>query len=201
MKSFKIKSFGNTIRELRKSKELPLRKVAAYLDIDQAILSKIERGKYKATREQVVKLAKYFDMDKEYLLVAWLSDKIVYELEDEKIALKALKVAEEKIGYIPFTKIDRNKITRIIKATLQIFPAIEKAWIYGSFSRNEYGPNSDIDIAVKAGKTFTYFDLAEVQYKLEKTINRKIDVGFIDTFKPHIWKNVKPDLKLIYEKE
>ena len=50
-------SFGDTIRKLRENKELPLRTVAAYLDIDQAILSKIERGQRKPTREQVVKLA------------------------------------------------------------------------------------------------------------------------------------------------
>ena len=62
-------------------------------------------------------------------------------------------------------------------------------------------PKSDIDITVKAGKTFTYFDLAEVQYELEKKTNRKIDIGFIDTFKSNVWKNVKPDLKLVYEKE
>jgi hypothetical protein len=36
----------------------------------------------------------------EQLLVAWLSDKIVYELTDEEFADKALKVAEEKIKYV-----------------------------------------------------------------------------------------------------
>ena len=55
-----MSSLGNTIRKLREVKQLPLRTVAAFLDIDQAILSKIERGQRKASREQVVKLAKYF---------------------------------------------------------------------------------------------------------------------------------------------
>ena len=41
-------SLGDNIRKLREDKELPLRTVAAYLDIDQAILSKIERGQRKA---------------------------------------------------------------------------------------------------------------------------------------------------------
>lgn len=40
---FKMESLGETIRKRREDKELPLRTVAAYLDIDQAILSKIER--------------------------------------------------------------------------------------------------------------------------------------------------------------
>ena len=89
---------GDIIRKLREEKELPLRTVAAYLDIDQAILSRIERGQRNATREQVVKLAKYFKVKENDLLVAWLSDKLVYEVADEDIALKSLHVAENKIG-------------------------------------------------------------------------------------------------------
>ena len=94
-----MNSLGESIRKLREEKELPLRTVAAYLDIDQAILSKIERGHRKPTREQVLKLAEYFKVKKDELLVAWLSDKVVYELEDEDLALKAMQFAEEKIKY------------------------------------------------------------------------------------------------------
>jgi len=97
-------SLGDTIRKLREDKELPLRIVAAFLDIDQAILSKIERGHRKPTREHVVKLAEYFKVKENDLLVAWLSDKLVYEVEDEEIALKALQVAEEKVKYITKNK-------------------------------------------------------------------------------------------------
>lgn len=92
-------SFGNTIKKLREEKALPLRTVAAFLDIDQAILSKIENGKRKPNREQVVQLAHYFKVKENNLLIAWLSDKLVYELEDEEVALKALQVAEEKVKY------------------------------------------------------------------------------------------------------
>jgi transcriptional regulator with XRE-family HTH domain len=92
-------SLGDTIRKLRENKELPLRTVAAFLDIDQAILSKIERGQRKPTREQVLSLAKYFNVKQNDLLIAWLSDKLVYELQDEEVALKALLLAEEKIKY------------------------------------------------------------------------------------------------------
>ncbi|MBX2960742.1 MAG: helix-turn-helix transcriptional regulator [Flavobacteriales bacterium] len=94
-----MKSLGEVIRELREHQELPLRTVAAYLDIDQAILSKVERGQRNASREQVLKLAEYFKVNVEELLIAWLSDKVVYEVENEDLALKALHVAEEKIKY------------------------------------------------------------------------------------------------------
>jgi len=91
---------GATIRKLREEKGLPLRTVSAYLDIDQAILSKIERGQRNASRAQVIKLADFFKVKEDDLLVFWLSDKLVYEVADEEIALKALKVAEEKVKYI-----------------------------------------------------------------------------------------------------
>jgi len=96
-KFIKMKNIGNILRELRESKELPLRVVAAFLDIDPAIMSRIERGQRKASREQVVKLAEYFNVDENELLVAWLSDKVVYELAYEQNAMEALKVAEDKI--------------------------------------------------------------------------------------------------------
>jgi predicted nucleotidyltransferase/plasmid maintenance system antidote protein VapI len=190
---------GETIRKLREDKELPLRIVAAFLDMDQAILSKIERGHRKLTREQVVKLAGYFKVKENDLLIAWLSDKVVYELEDEEVALQALQMAEEKVAYIAFQKIDRKDILRQLKNGIKKFPQVEKAWIYGSFSRGDDGPKSDVDIALQTNATFTYFDLAEVQHKLENSINRKVDVGFMDSFKPYILEHVKPDLKLIYE--
>lgn len=193
-------TLGDTIRKLREDKELPLRTVAAFLDIDQAILSKIERGQRKPTREQVVKLAGYFKVKENDLLVAWLSDKLVYEVADEDMALQALQVAEERVAYSAFKKIDRKEILRQVKNAIKKFPQVEKAWIYGSFAREDDGPGSDVDIALQASSTFTYFDLAEVQHQLENIINRKVDVGFIDSFKPYIFEHVKPDLKLIYER-
>jgi len=95
----KMKSLGNRLRELRENKQLPLRVIAAFLDIDPAIMSRIERGQRKASREQIIKLAGYFSVDENELLVAWLSDKVVYELAYEQNAIEALKVAEEKIKY------------------------------------------------------------------------------------------------------
>jgi predicted nucleotidyltransferase len=193
-------SFGDIIRKLREGKEQPLRTVSACLDIDQAILSKIERGVRKPTKEQVVKLAGHFKVNENDLLIAWLSDKLVYEVVDEEIALKALQAAEEKLAYTVFKKIDRKEVLKHLKKGIKKFPLIEKAWIYGSFARGNDGPKSDVDIALQTKPAFTYFDLAEVQHQLESLINRKVDVGFIDSFKPYILEHVKPDLKLIYEK-
>lgn len=93
------KSVGEILREKREEKGLYLRHVSAQLDIDTAILSKIERSERKATKEQIVKLAEILDLNKKDLLVLYLSEKILYEIKDEELGEEALKVAEQKIKY------------------------------------------------------------------------------------------------------
>ncbi|MFN3784128.1 MAG: helix-turn-helix domain-containing protein [Spirosomataceae bacterium] len=68
-----IKTTGELLRESREKKGLLLRQVAALLDIDTAIISKIERGERKANKEQIVKLAEILDLNKDELLVHYLS--------------------------------------------------------------------------------------------------------------------------------
>jgi transcriptional regulator with XRE-family HTH domain len=95
-----MQSIGELIRALREKEGYPLRKVAAFLDIDQAILSKIERGQRKISKAQVIKLADFFNYDEKEMLVTFFSDQIIYEIGDEKYAKDALKVAEERIEYL-----------------------------------------------------------------------------------------------------
>jgi len=95
-----MQTIGKQIRKLRKESGLPLRKVAASLDIDQSILSKIERGERKATKEQIIQIARIFNTDKNELLINYFSDKVIYELINEEIAVDVLKVAEKKIKYL-----------------------------------------------------------------------------------------------------
>lgn len=95
-----MKRIGEIIRELREEKSLFLRQVAAEIEIDQALLSKIERNERMPTREQVKRFAQFFGTDENEMLVAYLSDKLVHELLNEEMALKAMHVAEKKINYI-----------------------------------------------------------------------------------------------------
>lgn len=97
-------TIGEKLRHIREEKELPLRKVAALLDIDVAILSKMERGERKITKEVVLKLADIYDYNPDELLVSFLSDKILYEIQDEDLGIEALKVAEERAKYLKANK-------------------------------------------------------------------------------------------------
>lgn len=195
-----MNNFGSKIRKLREEKQLPLRIVAAYLNVDQAILSKIERGKRKPPRKMVIKLSEYFNVDKKELLTAWLSDKVLYEIADEEQALEALKVAEEQVKYKVSLRPDRTNTTKEIVTVLNSFPQVKKAWIFGSFSREYDDASSDVDIAIQTEGTFSYFDLADIQYKIEKKISRKAEIGCIDSLRDDFLKRIKPEMKLIYEK-
>jgi transcriptional regulator with XRE-family HTH domain len=88
-----MENFGQMIRRLREEQEIPLRKVAAYLDIDQAILSKIEHSTRNLRREQVIQLATYFKTNEKQLLVQWLAEKVITELDNDELELEALNLA------------------------------------------------------------------------------------------------------------
>ena len=94
-----MNSFGQTIRSLRETENLLLREVASAIEIDQALLSKIERSERIATKKQVLALSDFFDVDTKELLTLWLGEKIAVEIEDEEVAHDALRVAEETIKY------------------------------------------------------------------------------------------------------
>jgi len=97
-------TIGEKLRQIREEKELTLRKVAALLDIDVAILSKMERGERRITKEVVLKLADIYGYNADELLVSFLSDKILNEIQDEDLGIEALKVAEERAKYIKANK-------------------------------------------------------------------------------------------------
>ena len=90
--------FGNKIRFLRDKQGILQRQVAAYLEIDTPMFSKIERGERRAKRSQVIQMATYFKVDEKEMLTLWLADKILDALEGEdSFALDAIGVAEKII--------------------------------------------------------------------------------------------------------
>ncbi|RZK27174.1 MAG: XRE family transcriptional regulator [Flavobacterium sp.] len=95
-----LETFGETLRNLREKDGMPLRKLAALLDIDQSTLSKIERNQRNATPILIDKLAKIFSVDREQLHMTYISDRVAYELLEEKSSNDILKLVASKIEYI-----------------------------------------------------------------------------------------------------
>ena len=91
--------FRGRIKELREQHGVLQRQLAALLEIDTPMFSKIERGDRRAKRTQVIQLAEYFKVDKNELLTLWLADKVLDAVEDEdELKHDAIEVAQKRIG-------------------------------------------------------------------------------------------------------
>ncbi len=91
--------FGERIKQLREENNFLQKHIAAQLDIDTPMLSKIERGERRAKKEQVFVLAGILKVPHGDLLTLWLADQVYEIVKDEEVALKAIQVAEEEVKY------------------------------------------------------------------------------------------------------
>ncbi|WP_269242481.1 Fic family protein [Flavobacterium limnophilum] len=102
------------LKKAREQKGLKTREVAQILGIDQALISKFENGSRKPTKDQIVKLASLLEIDFETLMVAWLKEKILYEIGHDEFALKAMNMVCEEIesSYVAVKKsISKNLLS------------------------------------------------------------------------------------------
>ncbi|MBR1934070.1 MAG: helix-turn-helix transcriptional regulator [Prevotella sp.] len=95
--------FGKKIKELREEHGMVQRKLAAALDIDTPMYSKIERGERKAKRSHIPIMANLLEIDEKELLTIWLADKVldIVDGEDEvkyDAVIFALKEIEAEVG-------------------------------------------------------------------------------------------------------
>lgn len=95
----KLTSFGEQIRALREEAELPLRKVAAHLDIDPSLLGKIERNERHPNKELIKQIALFYKIDEQGLVRQFVSDQIAYKIIEEG-DMEILKIAEKKVTYL-----------------------------------------------------------------------------------------------------
>jgi transcriptional regulator with XRE-family HTH domain len=94
-----MKTLGDTLREAREQKELILRKVSAEVDNDQSLIRKFEKNERKPTKEQLIRLADFYNLSEKELTISWYSEKIAQDLKYTESTSEILKVAEEKIKY------------------------------------------------------------------------------------------------------
>lgn len=105
---------------------------------------------------------------------------------------------KEKIGLLDK---DRVKLVKSIQQYLISTP-VEKAWLFGSFSRREERPDSDVDILVSFGENGKMGLLAfsNMSLDLERLTGRTIDLVVDKSLKPFAMENVNQDKVLIYER-
>lgn len=86
-----MNSFGEYLRSRREQLRLPLRKVAAELDIDTSILSKIERSERVATIEMLPTLAKTLDVQEKEMEIEFIKAFILSDLGELKFLKSGLE--------------------------------------------------------------------------------------------------------------
>ncbi|MCX6277128.1 MAG: helix-turn-helix transcriptional regulator [Bacteroidetes bacterium] len=93
-------NIGGYIRQLREKENMPLRKLAALLEIDQSTLSKLERGERPVSRPMIPIIAKTFGLNEKDLVVRYMGKLLAYQIADEQCVEEILKAAEEEVIYI-----------------------------------------------------------------------------------------------------
>jgi len=88
--------FIERIKQLREERQLPLRKLAAALDIDSATYWKIERGGRRSRKEHISIIAEISQTDYEELITLWLADQVTMVVaDDKKVANNVLNIAKK----------------------------------------------------------------------------------------------------------
>jgi Fic family protein/DNA-binding XRE family transcriptional regulator len=121
------------IKNARELKGIKTRELAQLIGIDQALISKFENGSRKPTREQVRKIATVLEIDYETLMVAWLKERILYEIGDDNLTLRAMEMVREDIenNYISRKSIISSNLKTILdeidtlKATLNKYRELD----------------------------------------------------------------------------
>ena len=80
---------------------------------------------------------------------------------------------------------------------------IEKAWLFGSYARGEETAKSDVDILVRfiESAEISLFDHIRIMQKLEKIIQKKVDLVEDGGIKNFAKDSVEKEKILIYERK
>ena len=80
---------------------------------------------------------------------------------------------------------------------------IKKAWLFGSCSRGEDTPDSDIDILVEYNdsSSISLMTISRIMTALSKKLKRNIDLVEVGCLMPFAEKSVEKDKQLIYERK
>ncbi|MBQ8170212.1 MAG: nucleotidyltransferase family protein [Bacteroidales bacterium] len=94
-----------------------------------------------------------------------------------------------------------EKVLDKVREYLSTQPIL-KAWVFGSFSRGEQTPTSDVDIIVVFDEKaeVSLIGYIRIQYELENIFGRKVDLVEDGSLLPFAVESANRDKKLIYER-
>ena len=82
----------------------------------------------------------------------------------------------------------QNTIIEIKQKAIPILKdaGITRSSIFGSYVRGEQREDSDIDLLVEFPDGLSLFDVAEIKYKLEDALGKKVDLVDFNRIKPRL---------------
>lgn len=87
--------FGEWLRGIRESRQLPLRVVAAAADMDQAHLSKVELGQRMLTAAQAKAISKFYGIDSTEIEARRIVEKFRFDYANNPAAEQAINMLYE----------------------------------------------------------------------------------------------------------
>lgn len=89
----------------------------------------------------------------------------------------------------------KEKISPILRAY-----GIKKASVFGSVSRGDDRPDSDVDLLVELGPgPMGMIEYIRLKYKLEESLGKDADLVTEGNINRHLEPYIRPELKTIYE--
>ncbi|MBK7309667.1 MAG: Fic family protein [Sphingobacteriaceae bacterium] len=115
-----MSKIGNILKEARVQRKLSGVDASKSLGIDASLLTRIENGSRRATKDQIRDMSKLYKINVKTLQIEWLSEKLQSLLEGEEYAFEALQVAESEIEYRRSNFGNEEIIARINKLKKQL---------------------------------------------------------------------------------
>lgn len=81
----------------------------------------------------------------------------------------------------------------LLIATLKKY-GVTRASVFGSYVRDDFGPNSDIDLLVDYKEGVSLFDVVDLTEALEAALGRKVDLVSRKYMPERLAKRIKNDL-------
>lgn len=145
----------------------------------------------------------YSSLSKEYIQQRFQLAFEIYDINTSKLLRYAGRKGKKEEAMEKISLINTERVATI-KTIQKLFKEepVKKAWVFGSFSRMEEGPESDLDILVDLDKSNSYglLQFASMINKIENNIKRKVDIVTKDSVKSFALNNINKDKILIYER-
>lgn len=91
-----------------------------------------------------------------------------------------------------------NKIQTVVSRVGKQY-GIERAYLFGSYARDEATNDSDVDLVIHKGKLQTYNDFFHLHEDLERELGTSVDLLTEVSVRPKFLEIIKDDMILIYD--